>query len=153
VKLYQFGPNLYVSRLPRKAEDADAVREAGVDVIYTLCRKRPHDKVLDAVAVWHHCPLPDKRVGEPPVEDLRQIVSSILWNLSSGDTVLVHCVEGRNRSVLAAVLAERAHRGWTGQEAWEHATAVRPRCLNNTAFADWLRSLSRGPISCTRKQQ
>jgi len=138
MKLYEFGHNLYVSRWPGRnpAEDTAAIRDAGIDVVYSLCTK-PIGVELTARHVSH--PIPDKRVGEPPLEDLRVIVMGILDDLAQGHRVLVHCIEGRNRSVLAAALAERKRQGWTGLQAWEHATTVRPRCLNNTAFAEWLR--------------
>jgi hypothetical protein len=122
-------------------EDAESVREAGVTAIFSLCRKAPDPAVIATVENWVHMPIPDRRKGAPPLEDLRAIVGLILGALSSGETVLVHCVEGRNRSVLAAVLAERARNHWTGLQAWEHADIMRPNCLNNKAFADWLRSL------------
>lgn len=142
MKLYAFGPNLWVSRWPgrKPLEDSATVYAAGITTIFCLCTKRTGIEVDDGVNIVYH-PIPDKRAGTPPLDDLRVIVSDILTRLAAGENVLVHCIEGRNRSVLAASLAEKKRNGWTGLQAWEHATAIRPRCLNNTAFADWLRDL------------
>lgn len=143
MKLYAFGPDLYVSRWVGRhpVEDAAAIAAANIDVIFCLCKKQTDvHTVSEYVELVYH-PIPDKRVGIPPLDDLRVIVSDILARLAEGKVVLVHCIEGRNRSILAAALVERKRNGWTGLQAWEHATIIRPHCLNNTAFAEWLREL------------
>ena len=143
MKLYEFGPNLYVSRWVGRhpEEDLAALEDAAIDAIFCLCKKQTDVRAVpQGVGLVYH-PIPDKRVGIPPLDDLRVIVSDVLARLAEREVVLVHCIEGRNRSVLAAALVERKRNGWTGLQAWEHATIIRPHSLNNTAFADWLREL------------
>lgn len=138
MKLYEVGPELYVSGWPKSEGLADIQRE-GITAVICMCRKRTPVEVIGRERVFHYLPVPDGKTV--PVEDMRAAVTLINQLRAAGHVVLVHCLQGRNRSMLAAVLAERKRRGWTGAQALEHAQRVRPRCLHNPVFADWLRSL------------
>jgi len=136
VKLYKIGERLYVS--PRPTEEWP-LYEAGITHIVQVCTK-PTDQTYAIGRSHWALPLKDGD-AEGQVIKLRTAVTHVLEKLAAGETVLVHCIEGRNRSMLVATLVEKRRRGWTGEEAYQHAQQVRPRCLYNPSFAPWLRSL------------
>lgn len=138
LRLYEIGENLYVSAWP-DPEGVPHAQEFGITRILCLSKKDTPPEYHEAGMPREYRHIPDGKVL--PVEELRVIVSRILELLESGETVLVHCLQGRNRSMIAALLAERKRQGWTGEETYQHGQAVRPACLHNPVFADWLRSL------------
>jgi hypothetical protein len=148
VRLYEISRNLYVSGHP-KERDVPKLLEAGITSIICLSKKPTPPEVLAHVLCGAYMPIPDGKTV--PVEQLRVIVGTILSQLLNPcvaladgcdeHVVLVHCLQGRNRSMLAAALAARQLEGWTGLEAWDHVTKLRPSSLHNQVFADYLRSL------------
>lgn len=141
MRLYEIGDRLYVSGSP-KTQDVEQLRAEGVDAIFCLSKKRTPPEVITSVSFWLYTPIPDGKVV--PVAELDEIVSAAWLELEEcGSTVLLHCLQGRNRSMLAAVLVERRRWGWSGTEALTHARAIRPSSLHNEAFVRYLKELPR----------
>lgn len=135
LRLWELGPDLYVSGSP-KPEHADQIREAGITSIFCLSKKRTPDEVIQAVQRWEYVHVPDGK--EVATSTLRYVVSEALKDLAQGEVVLLHCLGGRNRSMLAAALIERVRNNWSGQEAYDHAKAIRRGSMGNDAFNEWL---------------
>lgn len=85
-------------------------------------------------------PMEDEDEVDPKTRDVAQFIASLI---SSGQTVLVHCTEGLNRS---GVVAARALM-FMGRTADEAVSLVRHRrgltmdgfpALGNEAFVEWL---------------
>jgi len=138
LKLWEVGPDLYISAVPRTG-DADVIREAGITSIYCMSKMRTDEEVIESVQKWEYCHVPDGK--KVPEAQLRHVVTSALSDLKEGHVVLIHCLGGRNRSMLAAALVERARNYWSGLEAWDHAMIIRRGSLKNPVTAEWLRNL------------
>lgn len=85
--------------------------------------------------VWH--PIPDGRLTLPRLADVHAAVETTMAMSREGPT-LVHCYAGRNRSVFVVGLAYARLTGGTGEEALRHVESVRPNCLANQHFRDYL---------------
>ncbi len=136
--LWPVGPDLYVSQCP-KPEHADQLREAGISSIFCLSKKRTPQEVIDIATRWEHVHVPDGKTI--PIEQLRYIVSESIKDLNDGHVVLLHCLGGRNRSMLAAALIERLRNNWSGLEAYDHVKLIRRGSMGNEAFNEWLKAL------------
>lgn len=136
MRLYEVSPNLYVSGSPTE-RDIPKLREAGVSAIICLSRKRTPDVVAESVRSWYYHPVPDGRA----VPNLNALTTLVVDLRRQGHVVLIHCLAGRNRSMLLAALVAMRLEHWTGQEALEHCRWLRPSCLHNEIFAEHLRSL------------
>lgn len=80
----------------------------------------------------------DDALEIPDDERIREIAREVSDRLDAGETVLVRCQMGMNRSglIVGAVLVER---GWEPQEAIRRIRERRdPLALSNPTFAAWL---------------
>lgn len=138
LRLWPVGPDLYVSGSP-KEEHAEQLRDFGITSMYCLSKKRTPEAVIQATQRWEHVHIPDGK--QIPIDHLRYVVSGVLQDLGEGHTVLLHCLGGRNRSMLVAALVERVRNGWSGQEAYDHVKSVRKGSMGNEYFNEFLRSM------------
>ena len=138
LRLWEIGPDLYVSQCP-KPEHAEQIREAGITSIFCFSKKRTPEEVIQVVQRWEHVHIPDGKTVS--IEQLRYVVSEAAKDLGDNHVVLLHCLGGRNRSMLAAALIERLRNGWSGQEAYDHVKIVRRGSMGNETFNEWLQGL------------
>ena len=119
------------------------VRDTGVDVLVDLADADTVPPPGDVEGLTYlKCPLVDADELPDPGLTLR-LASLVAGLVRDGRTVLVHCTFGRNRSGLLVSLVVRDLLAVTGAEALAHVQQRRERAVNNTTFADWLRSLPR----------
>lgn len=129
----QVTPTLYVGGSPKAKE----CKSAGIDRLVTLSKKLPSNDVLDLlVDRWEYLPLRDGKVLQ---EAWYWYAALRIRNyLMRGDTVLVHCLAGRNRSCLVAALVLVYEEKLTGLEAMSRILEVRPNAFHNEAQRAWL---------------
>lgn len=140
MKVYEIGENLYVSGHPKLA-DVSRLRDGlGVNEIVTCSKKLLDLQVCLQLGIHpFYYPLVDGKKVQ--INAIRGAVGIVSYLLEGGRTVLVHCLAGRNRSVLVAGLAEARRQGWSGTEALEHVRRVRPNSIHNPYFEQYMRSL------------
>ena len=117
------------------------VRDTGIDTVIDLADPDAYPPAEDIEGLTYlKCPLVD--AGDLPDPGLTLRLASLVAGLvRDGHTALVHCTFGRNRSGLMMSLVVRDLLGITGAEALAHVQQRREGTVNNTTFADWLRSL------------
>jgi protein-tyrosine phosphatase len=135
VIIYELSRDLFVSTFPRPGDKAK-LDELGVTALLCLVRRAPPAEVTAGLWTWRHLPLPD---GNTVPDDVDEAVKWVIEQVTNDETVLVHCMSGRNRAALVAGLATMTLEGWTGFEAYANIMALRPNALHNQVFADYLR--------------
>lgn len=136
MRLYSVIPGqLFVSGFP-KEKDAAQLHEAGVTVVVGLSKKPTPP--LEGLYV-RRSPIPDGKTVSP---ELESIVAWVAGAVRGGENVLVHCLQGRNRSMLVALLAARELEGGSGEYWFQKGRWLRASCLHNPVFEAYLRSLA-----------
>jgi hypothetical protein len=102
----------------------------------TLCSKRPLAMMDPRVEWWAHFPLPDGRIWDIPKVMLAR--DTALSMRSFHNTVVIHCVAGRNRSGLIGALILRELHQLTGPQALEMVRRLRPNSVDNPYFEEYL---------------
>ena len=129
MKVYDYGLNLF-TRGRIRHHDVSGWR------IVSLTPSPPgpvHGEPED----WMWLPLTDGRLTLDRLSDVHAAVETTMALSREGRTV-VHCNAGRNRSVLVVGLAYARLTGSSGREALRHVETVRPNCLANPDFRDYL---------------
>jgi len=90
-----------------------------------------------------HVPLDDDPSGPTPDEAERALkaASRVADLVRDGQSVLVTCFQGRNRSGLISALALVELEGISGAEAVEKVRIARPEALRNPGFVDFLEQI------------
>jgi len=78
----------------------------------------------------------------PDTNDLNELAKIVAQRVHRGDSVLVFCSAGINRSSLVSALALAYIKGISGQQAVEEVRRGRPGALNNPNFVDYLSNFS-----------
>jgi len=115
-------------------------------VVYSI--RLRDDRLANEAAVYNYGPpegtehhllfMPDAMLNNHQRELLRVAADRIVGNLRAGDTVLVRCRAGYNRSGLLVALV-MLRRGWTWTEAVAHIKRRRsPYALGNEHFRRYL---------------
>lgn len=137
--------NLVVAGYPKPADVVKQYwNDSGVCMI-TLCKKQIAPEVPAMLNHHVYLPIPDGRLTPERTALIWQARDHVLDMMNRPDTRLtvVHCLAGRNRSVLVASLALQWVNNWTGEEAFTWARQCRPNSLHNVEFETFLRSLGR----------
>jgi hypothetical protein len=125
-----------------------ALAEGRFDRVLTLCAERNEHVAVPSGSVALAWRIPDAQLDEP--EGVRAWARRISAWIDEGETVLVRCAAGLNRSglVIARTLIER------GMAPHDAVMLVRERrradALNNPWFVDWLRHEPPGFTADTR---
>jgi atypical dual specificity phosphatase len=102
----------------------DRLREAGIESVLTLnefpSRPRPGFE-------WRCEPLRDGPGNTP--KRFAEALANLATLHASHPRVLVHCAEGKSRSVVIVALHLARLHGWTPEEALAHVSAHRPVAL------------------------
>lgn len=134
------GQGLYLSGFPDDAV-ISRMKELDIQVMFSCTRAEP--PFLPGVAILR---IPfDDNVGELP--DMTRITfaaEAIVKLLNEGESVLVHCMYGLNRSALLAgyVLALR-HPSMSGDDILRQIRMGRPGALHNALYAHTVQSLNK----------
>lgn len=114
-----------------------ALRQLGVDVV--VCLVRIPDPDLQGVdgLEYIHAPLSDAAViDESQTLAIRDLVVRRIFD---GHSVLVHCVEGKNRAGLVVSLVVAKLLGVPTSQALDIVRAARPGAVYNVNFERYLR--------------
>ena len=106
------------------------------DVVVSLYRK---DGYGPSPQVPHHThAMVDGRLSEDTHPHLHRLADTVVEAMDAGNTVLVRCHAGLNRSALVAGLA-LIKQGWTAEQAVDRMRAARsPYVLSNAYFLAYL---------------
>lgn len=137
LRLYMIMPRLMVSRFPTPANPVPP--PPTVDTIFTVCTKLPEHAAVGNTPV-QHLPLSDAPDGRS-ILGACDVADYVIEFMDQGYNVLVHCIEGRNRSMLVAGFILHRLTRLTGDQVVDTLRTIRPRCLHNPAFERHLRSL------------
>lgn len=138
MKVYGYGHGLFTRGVPLPAHVDGLVRE-GWSVLSLTPRRPPHLAALGERSI--HLPLVDSALTATRIVDVLS-AADVAVQLASVGPCLVHCAAGRNRSVFVVALALTRITGRSGVEALEHVRRVRPGCLSNPDFVDYLLRIS-----------
>lgn len=133
VRFYQVLPKLYArgrfDQWPRERKLRE-LQARGITNVVSMIEKRDPD-----VAKVYFPMADGKRVDE---WTLNAAVDYVLQQLAAGETVLVHCRAGKNRTglVLALVVAKTLH--LSGRDALAHVRARVPHAVHNSTFERYI---------------
>jgi protein-tyrosine phosphatase len=82
--------------------------------------------------MYHHVPMLDN--SYVPIDNVRQLVQRVVEEVRRGNSVMIHCNQGNNRSPLIAILAIMKLTGCEPSEAIRQAREIRPGILKNKFF-------------------
>lgn len=137
MKAREFVPRLFIGGRPTLAD----VRGKNVTFIVGVGTKPAEPEVVESYGEKYvHFPLTDgKTVDRPRFVAAAAVAATAVLR---GERVLVHCREGRNRSVTVAALAAVGLRYYpTGEEALSAARVVRPNAVANPEMERFLKSI------------
>jgi len=137
MRLYKILPNLFVSGVP-KEKDVETLAKDGITAIVTMSKKKPEPVVL-AGKKHFYFPIPDGKT----LPDFQPAIDKVEELLADGETVLVHCLQGRNRSMMVAATVMKDKLQLSGEEAFQRVRAIRSSCLHNILFEEHLRNQPR----------
>lgn len=124
--MHPVGTRLFVGRLPLPA-DHSRLSEHGVTSVLNLCAEFPRLSRLDRAADLQTAYLPILDGAAPTERQFRSAVDWIAARHGEGRTVLVHCAQGRGRSVTVAAAALcRLGLASDSDDALARVTAARP---------------------------
>jgi protein-tyrosine phosphatase len=135
VRLYEITPHLYVSGHP-SARDTASLSKASISAIITLSRKPLPIELHGWGNVTAHMPIPDGLTLD--CDKIERIVSLTEALIDDGETVLVHCLAGRNRSCLIAACVLQDGLRLRGIEAVQALQRARPNSLYNPVFVRYI---------------
>jgi hypothetical protein len=124
--MHSVGTRLYVGRAPR-ARDRARLEGAGVTSVLNLCVEIPPRTRRRVSGVRETVYLPVLDGAAPSPRQFEQALEWITRRHAEGHTVLVHCAQGRGRSVtIAAAALCRLGLAEGPEEALSRITAARP---------------------------
>ena len=128
---WQLADRLWIMGTPHSGD----VERLGITAVVRVAR-RPVDPAVASVAAVRHVPLPDgARVDSAAVMNAAR-AAELLWR--RGETVLITCMAGRNRSALVAAVALVRLALIPPDSVVAHIRACRPRALDNPHALAWL---------------
>lgn len=135
VKLHQ---NIYVRRHTRYIAAEQLIKKLHKKNVKLVVNVTPTVDSMFAQSaraagiMYHHVPMLDN--SYVPVNDLRQLVPRVVEEVRRGNSVMIHCNQGNNRSPLIAILAIIELTGCQPTDAIRQAREVRPGILTNKSF-------------------
>lgn len=97
------------------------------DRVITVCQDNVIDNVNCAYSWYNMSDGPDNTYGGDCSYGLfEQAASELLWAMSRGEEVLIHCHVGRSRSASVAIAAIAAHESMDFDEAFMYVKEQRP---------------------------
>jgi hypothetical protein len=149
--MHPVGARLYVGRLPLPA-DHPRLADMGVTSVLNLCAEFPRLSRLGGASgvTTEYLPILDGAAPSP--HQFRAAVEWIAARHAEGHSVLVHCAQGRGRSVTVAAAALcRLGEAASPEEALARIVAARPRARpsrkQRLALAQFLSADTGGPTT------
>lgn len=140
MKVYEIIPEqLYQSA---KTHDLTIVERTNLVETYKLSTVvnlwHTYDDAMAALTkTYIHFYFPDGK--NVPWDELNKMARNLTRRIQAGESVLVHCWGGRNRSGLLNAMILMKLYGYDGNTAYEYIRIMRPKSLVNETFANWLK--------------
>lgn len=107
------------------------------DVLLTVCTQPPKTEGWERLPELYHVPLKDGKTIE--TQQYWKASAIAITHLHAGDTVVINCHAGRNRSCLIATLVLLTiYPELSPTLAIDWVRERRPNALNNPYHVDWL---------------
>lgn len=124
--LHRVGPRLYVGRHPSPSEQT-RLEELGITSVLNLCAEFPRHSRRRTSSTFETAYLPILDGTAPSDRQFRQAVDWIVDRHGAGRSILVHCAQGRGRSVtIAAAALCRLGLATDPEDALARIVSVRP---------------------------
>lgn len=133
-------PGVYVGSVGA-AKNVDGLRALGVDHVLCVCNGMPAGGFAERGTFVHRSIEIRDSVDADIAEHFETTREFIRDALARGGRVLVHCFQGRSRSVAVCAMFMMCERGMTLEEAMSAIRAVRPRAMPNSGFMRALEAL------------
>lgn len=133
-------PGVYVGSVGA-AKNVDGLRALGVTHVLCVCNGMPAGGFAERGTFVHRSIEIRDSVDADIAEHFETTREFIRDALARGGRVLVHCFQGRSRSVAVCAMFMMCERGMTLEEAMTAIRAVRPRAMPNSGFMRALEAL------------
>ena len=133
-------PGVYVGSVGA-AKNVDGLRALGVTHVLCVCNGMPAGGFAPRGTFVHRSIEIRDSVDADIAEHFETTREFIRDALARGGRVLVHCFQGRSRSVAVCAMFMMCERGMTLKEAMTAIRAVRPRAMPNSGFMRALEAL------------
>lgn len=133
-------PGVYVGSVGA-AKNVDGLRALGVTHVLCVCNGMPAGGFAPRGTFVHRSIEIRDSVDANIAEHFETTREFIRDALARGGRVLVHCFQGRSRSVAVCAMFMMCERGMTLEEAMAAIRAVRPRAMPNSGFMRALEAL------------
>ena len=133
-------PGVYVGSVGA-AKNVDGLRALGVTHVLCVCNGMPTGGFAPRGTFVHRSIEIRDSVDANIAEHFETTREFIRDALARGGRVLVHCFQGRSRSVAVCAMFMMCERGMTLEEAMTAIRAVRPRAMPNSGFMRALEAL------------
>ena len=133
-------PGVYVGSVGA-AKNVDGLRALGVTHVLCVCNGMPAGGFAPRGTFVHRSIEIRDSVDANIAEHFETTREFIRDALARGGRVLVHCFQGRSRSVAVCAMFMMCERGMTLKEAMTAIRAVRPRAMPNSGFMRALEAL------------
>jgi hypothetical protein len=133
-------PGVYVGSVGA-AKNVDSLRALGVTHVLCVCNGMPAGGFAPRGTFVHRSIEIRDSVDADIAEHFETTREFIRDALARGGRVLVHCFQGRSRSVAVCAVFMMCERGMTLEEAMTAIRAVRPRAMPNSGFMRALEAL------------
>lgn len=133
-------PGVYVGSVGA-AKNVDGLRALGVTHVLCVCNGMPAGGFAPRGTFVHRSIEIRDSVDANIAEHFETTREFIRDALARGGRVLVHCFQGRSRSVAVCAMFMMCERGMTLDEAMTAIRAVRPRAMPNSGFMRALEAL------------
>jgi len=130
--------DLYVGQIEAVAQTEDQY-----DTIISVCQDARQDNVSDNTTYVHYPLADDERSqidwgGRFDYETFHNAAWETVTRLETGNTVLVHCHHGRNRSVAVVAAAFGHYYEYSPLDAYDFVRSARPQADSNDTMRTWM---------------
>ncbi len=135
--IWRVVPGLYVSVVP----DVPMLKAHDINAVVSVVKRGAPQDVIEYVGGDNYF---QTTIADGAVIYKEQFWQAANWAFNwrmIGQTVLIHCIGGRNRSVLVAALVAMKVYDLTGVEVLAGVRAARPNSISNPVFETWLKEM------------
>lgn len=116
----------------------EGILEHEIDAVATVCIQSVPE-VFESVKEYIHIPVADARRVDSDNMQTIAIWAANAWHRDMN--VLIHCMQGRNRSVTIAAMTLMRIKNITSEQALLQVREARPNCIANPNLEEFLLSL------------
>lgn len=132
-------PHIILGSIPFRGRDVAALSALGVQgVVNMMAEWRGNRGAFKTVGIQHYVHAPTIDFEEPSLSDALSCAAFVRERVAAGETVYVHCREGKGRSLCVVIAYLMLYEGATAEDAEALVRRVRPhvaRKAHKTLFA------------------